>query len=123
MKKLIFSAVLGEAITGVVYAQSSLTIFGVADVMIQHGSGSESSRTMLKSGGMNSSRLGFRGTEDLDGGLSSSFWLESTVTLDDGGTAPTNTNDQANGGSPTQRLTSNRRSTVSLSSSTWVSFV
>jgi predicted porin len=38
----------------------------------------------MTNSGYNSSRLGFRGTEDLGGGLSASFWLEGDLTVDDG---------------------------------------
>jgi predicted porin len=44
------------------------------------------SRTALANSGYNTSRLGFRGTEDLGGGLAASFWLEAPITNDDGAT-------------------------------------
>ena len=44
------------------------------------------SRRALANSGYNSSRLGFRGTEDLGGGLAASFWLEAPITNDDGAT-------------------------------------
>jgi len=58
------------------------------------------SRTALANSGYNTSRLGFRGTEDLGGGLAASFWLEAPVSNDDGATGVS---------------TFSRRSTVSLS--------
>ncbi|MDM0003045.1 porin [Variovorax sp. J22P240] len=42
------------------------------------------SRTALTSSGYNSSRVGFRGTEDLGGGLAANFCLEMGVNNDDG---------------------------------------
>ena len=60
--------------------------------------------TTLSNSGYNSSRIGFRGTEDLDGGLAAGFWLEAGINNDDG------TGKAAGGG-----LAFNRRSTVSLS--------
>jgi predicted porin len=39
---------------------------------------------VLSNSGYNSSRLGFRGTEDLGGGLAASFWLEAPISNDDG---------------------------------------
>jgi predicted porin len=60
--------------------------------------------------------LGFRGTEDLGGGMKASFWLEAGVNNDDGtgsaSSAQNQTQTAANVG--TQGLTFNRRSTVSL---------
>ena len=66
--------------------------------------------------GMASSRLGFRGVEDLGGGLKAGFWLEMGLAPDTGrnaGTGATATGRQqhCNG----NQLIFNRRSTVSLS--------
>lgn len=99
-------------------AQSSVTLFGIVDAAYSHGSGSVSSRNQLTSGSSNSSRVGFRGTEDLGGGLSASFWLEAQFSTDTGTGVATNLNNQASGVATapagTQGLTFNRRSTVSL---------
>jgi predicted porin len=98
-------------------AQSSVTIFGIVDAYVGYGKGSLSKRTQLLNSGSGSSQLGFRGTEDLGGGMSASFWLEFGVNNDDGRGNPVNVNNQPNtnaslGGA--QGLTFNRRSTVSL---------
>jgi predicted porin len=118
-KSLIALAVLAAA--GTASAQSSVTLFGIVDATVQRisnkGTGA-GSVTRLTNSGYNSSRLGFRGTEDLGGGMSASFWLEAGVNNDDGTGAGTNTNNQASGAAPAaaggQGLTFNRRSTVSL---------
>jgi predicted porin len=101
-------------------AQSSVTLFGVVDTVVAHGRGSLTKRTQLTHSGQNSSRIGFRGVEDLGGGMAASFWLEAHVVTDNGTGQATNTNNQASGGalaglSGGQGLTFNRRSTVSLS--------
>jgi len=116
-KSLVALAVL--AASGAVMAQSSVTLFGVADVSYSGGSGSVSDKTQLKKNGIGSSRIGFRGVEDLGGGLKASFWYEADVGPDDATGAASSTNNQATGAaSPTlagsQGLTFNRRSTVSL---------
>jgi len=115
-RKLIALSVL--AACGTAGAQSSVTLFGIVDATYAHGSGSISSRSQLASGANNSSRLGFRGTEDLGGGLSAGFWIEGQFNTDTGLGAASNTNNQANGAAAapagTQGLTFNRRSTVSL---------
>ena len=116
-KSLVAMAILAAA--GVASAQSSVTLFGVVDATVQHGSGSgvsSSSKTQLGNSGYNSSRLGFRGTEDLGGGLSASFWLEAGVNNDNGSGANTSLNNQATGSTGGGGLTFNRRSTVSLAS-------
>jgi predicted porin len=118
-KSLITFAAL--AASGAATAQSSLTLFGVADSAISHYSVKSSfynntgtlppppalavaeatrSQTVLSSGANSSSRVGFRGTEDLGGGLAAGFWLESGITQDSGATA---------------LASFSRRSTVSLS--------
>lgn len=86
-KTLIALAVMAAA--GAASAQSSVTLFGIVDAAITHGSAGNggSSWTGMTNSGYNSSRLGFRGTEDLGGGMSASFWLEGQLTNDDGNAA------------------------------------
>lgn len=107
-----------------VSAQSSVTLFGVVDTGIGYGKGSIASSRQVLSSGLATSRLGFRGTEDLGGGLSASFWLESQLSSDTGAGSATNTNNQASGGAPAgaaggQGLTFGRRATVSIASDRW----
>ena len=116
-KSLIALAVLASA--GVASAQSSVKLFGIVDATLQRVDNSNGGKvTRLHNSGYNSSRLGFRGTEDLGGGMSASFWLEAGVNNDNGSGAATNLNNQSTGTSTasagTQGLTFNRRSTVSL---------
>ena len=63
---------------------SSVTLFGVADASVAHISTSGKSVSGMANGGNSSSRLGFRGVEDLGGGLKAGFWLEGGITVDDG---------------------------------------
>ncbi|MCJ0765760.1 porin [Variovorax terrae] len=127
MKKTLLTT-LGLACAAAAHAQSSVTLFGVIDTGVQYGSGSVSKRTAVQGvGGNLATRLGFRGTEDLGGGLAASFWLEAGLNSDDGTGAASSANNQAVGAfnpatganpavrSGTQGLTFNRRSTVSLS--------
>ena len=62
---------------------SSVTIYGVADAYLQYADGANR-LTRVQSGGLAGSRLGFRGNEDLGGGLRGIFTLESGINLDDG---------------------------------------
>ena len=119
-RSLIAMAALAAA--GAASAQSSVTLTGVVDAALQYGAGSgagSASKTQLGSGGYNSSRIVFRGTEDMGGGMAASFWLEAGLLNDNGSGFATNTNNQASGTATapngTQGLTFNRRSTVSLS--------
>jgi predicted porin len=119
MKKSILGVALLTAV-GAASAQSSVTLFGVVDATLAFGRGTIADRNLLTNSGLNSSRLGFRGVEDLGGGMSASFWLEAGISNDDGQGIGTNTNNQATGTGPgvagRQGLTFNRRSTVSLAS-------
>ena len=66
-------------------AQSSnVTLFGVVDASVAHISTSGKSVSGMANGGNSSSRLGFRGVEDLGGGLKAGFWLEGSIGVDDG---------------------------------------
>jgi predicted porin len=117
MKKSLV-ALAALAVAGVASAQSSVTLFGVVDAGVSYvenksenafGGSVKQSQWLLSNSGYNSSRLGFRGTEDLGGGLAASFWLEAGMNNDTGaggGNAPF-----VSGGG----LNFNRRSTVSLS--------
>jgi predicted porin len=118
-QKLAALAVL--AACGAVHAQSSVTLFGVLDATLAYGQGEGGDKIQLTNSGTSSSRLGIRGSEDLGGGLSASFWLEAGINNDDGQGAATNSNNQASGAGAgvngRQGLTFNRRSTVSLAGS------
>lgn len=118
--KMSLVALAALAVASGASAQSSLTLFGVVDSAVSGYSNKsedrttatvlnplylnqgsvKTSRTALSNSGFNSSRLGFRGTEDLGGGLAASYWLEAPITPDDGQTGVS---------------TFARRSTVSLS--------
>ncbi len=85
-KSLLALAVLG-AFAGVASAQSSVTLYGTVDlngrVVKTDGQGK---RFSLSQDGINSSQLGFRGVEDLGGGLKASFMLLAGVNADTGTT-------------------------------------
>ena len=62
------------ALAGAASAQSTVTVFGIVDLGVQRLKSGSTSRTAESPDGLTSSRLGFRGTEDLGGGMSASFW-------------------------------------------------
>lgn len=85
-KKIIAGAILG-VLSGAVYAQSSVTIYGLIDaglVVESKGLKDGKTTTKLDGGVINGSRIGFKGVEDLGGGLSAIFTIESGFTADDG---------------------------------------
>ena len=100
-KSLLAVAVLG-AFAGAASAQSSVTLFGVVDLSVNQIKNGSTKQTSMDSNQLNSNRLGFRGTEDLGGGLLAGFWLEGGMANDTGSPAGFNFL---------------RRSTVSLTSS------
>jgi predicted porin len=67
-------------------AQSSVTIYGVADVALakENTGAANGGRTAINSGNQSSSRFGFRGTEDIGGGLKAVFNLEGGYAIDSG---------------------------------------
>jgi len=72
---------------GLASAQSSVTLFGIADVNVGYVNkdAAGKSHTGLGAHGRSTSRLGLRGTEDLGGGLKAGFWLEGQIDPDTGG--------------------------------------
>jgi predicted porin len=98
-KSLLALAVLG-AFAGVASAQSSVTLYGTVDLNGRYvKSDGQDRRLTLSQDGINSSQLGFRGVEDLGGGLKAGFNLLAGVNADTG---------------TTNSKFFNRRSTVSL---------
>jgi predicted porin len=67
-------------------AQTSATVFGVADVSMRRISNGPNTVYGVGSGGAGASRTGVRMNEDLGGGMSAGAWLEGTVNFDDGTT-------------------------------------
>jgi predicted porin len=88
-KNLIALAVLAAA--GAASAQSSVTLYGIADAYV--GSLKDTinlnapvspSQTVVNTGGLSSSRWGMKGTEDLGNGLKANFQLEGQFSTDSG---------------------------------------
>lgn len=68
-------------------AQSSITLYGVADVSVRYLTNSNAKndgRLFMTNGAITNSRWGLRGSEDLGGGLKAIFDLESGIDLQDG---------------------------------------
>ena len=88
-KSLIALAVL--AASGAAMAQSSVTLFGIVDTNVSYLDGvsnaagtNTDSKYGIGTSGNATSRLGFRGVEDLGGGLKAGFHLEGEIFGDDG---------------------------------------
>lgn len=95
-KSLIALAVLASS--GAAMAQSSVTVYGRLDASVgseKIGAPNVQSISRLYTGNLTTSRLGFRGTEDLGGGLKAIFGLETTLNVDEPGRAATSLGDRA----------------------------
>jgi predicted porin len=85
-KTLIAFAVLG-AFAANASAQSSVSVYGIIDagmVYTTNQTATGSSKSAIESSQMAVSRWGFKGTEDLGGGLKANFNLEGTLANDTG---------------------------------------
>jgi len=87
MKYQCLAAALLSCIPLFAHAQSNVQVYGVMDAAIaieDTDAPGEDRRTVINSGNQSSSRLGFRGTEDLGNGLKALFNIEAGVSLDTG---------------------------------------
>ena len=85
MNKHFFALATGLATLGAAHAQSQVTIFGVIDTAISRYQVTGGTKlTEMNTDGIQSSRIGFRGTEDLGGGLRATFWIEGALAGDTG---------------------------------------
>jgi predicted porin len=84
-KKMVAMAVLA-LVCGAAAAQSSVTVYGNVDLglLLQNNEAPTVSSTQLYNGGIAPSIWGFRGSEDLGGGLKANFNLESHFSADTG---------------------------------------
>ena len=92
MKKTLI-ALAAVAATGAAFAQSSVTLYGVADVAVGKanavglGFGNDKFQVVANNTLNNgNSRIGFRGVEDLGGGLKAGFNFEQAVNIANGAT-------------------------------------
>jgi len=73
------------ALGGAAYAQSSNTVYGVVDTgLVRESGGAAGNVTKLTGGVESGTRLGFRGVEDLGGGLRALYTLEMGILADTG---------------------------------------
>ncbi|WP_414446993.1 porin [Burkholderia sp. 22PA0099] len=85
MKKLLLAGATFGACSSVAYAQSSVVLYGVADVGINIQSNVQGHAAYAQNSGMmQGSRLGFLGSEDLGGGMKAIFQLENGFDITSG---------------------------------------
>lgn len=106
MKKSLFAVAAVTAFAGAAQAQSSVTVYGILDVGYigantrgsTAGSAVKLTQNSFGTGAESSSRIGFKGTEDLGGGMNAFFTIEQDVNVN----------------STSQSITNNRQSFVGL---------
>jgi predicted porin len=86
MKKTILAAAVLTLVSGLATAQSNVTMYGIVDlgVLTQNHAAAGAAKNSVASGGIAPSIWGFRGTEDLGGGLKANFNLEGHIAADTG---------------------------------------
>lgn len=85
MNKTLPALLLLGAFSAAASAQTNVTVYGVLDVgVVSESGGPAGSKVALTSGIQSGSRLGFKGSEDLGGGLAAIFTLENGFNPDDG---------------------------------------
>lgn len=84
-KKLLALAVL-SVFAGMASAQTNVAVYGIVDASIAKETGSAAA---MSSGNLSASRYGFRGTEDLGGGMNAHFLLEGGFNVDTGASGST----------------------------------
>jgi predicted porin len=84
MKKTLIVAAAAASFASVAHAQSSVTLYGVLDAGITYTSNVASKSQFAMGSGIDQSRFGLRGSEDLGGGLKAIFTLESGFNIGNG---------------------------------------
>ncbi len=83
MKKLVMAAAVLGAFAGAAQAQTSVTLYGIADGDLRFDHTNIGTLKSVGSGGESGSRWGMRGTEDLGGGLKANFIFEQGIDITD----------------------------------------
>lgn len=81
MKRSLIVAAVATVAAGTSFAQSSVTIYGRLNDSVERQKSGDATKTVLQN---NASRIGFKGVEDLGGGLKAGFQLEHGFNADDG---------------------------------------
>ncbi len=89
MKKSLLALAVLTAVSGAASAQSSVTLYGKVDLGLVLDSGNAAGKSVrISSGVTGGSRIGFKGVEDLGGGMKAAFQLETGYCADSAAGAP-----------------------------------
>jgi predicted porin len=89
MQKKIIALAIAGLVSGAAFAQSNVTVYGIVDTNVDHlttsGDTTASgnlSRTNVSGSGLYTNRIGFKGSEDLGGGMKANFVIETNLGSD-----------------------------------------
>src|ERR1700757_2985006 len=88
MKKSLLALAVLAAVSGAAFAQSSVTLYGKGDLGMTLDPGGPGKSVRLDSGVTGGSRIGFKGVEDLGGGMKAAFQLETGYCADSAAGSP-----------------------------------
>jgi predicted porin len=125
MQKKLMAVALASALAApLAMADNNVTMYGILDVGATVDDSGFGNKFRIQSGGESGSRLGFKGTEELGGGLKVNFLLEMGIAVDTGqlsshndytGNVTSGSNQASNGVGPNATTIFARSSWVSLS--------
>lgn len=87
MKKSLLTLALGSLFASSAFAQTSVTLYGIADVSVRwtnHANAAGNSQVQMTDGAVTQSRWGLKGSEALGNNLKAIFQLEGGYSLDNG---------------------------------------
>jgi predicted porin len=120
MKKLLIATAALAMVAGTAQAQSSVSVYGIMDMSYGENkvTGSTAAKNITTSGladdAVNSSRIGFRGTEDLGGGVRAGFVAEANLDMVRGTTFDKANQSGATAGDNTAFLGATRQAMLTL---------
>lgn len=87
MKKSLLTLAIGSLVAGGAYAQTSVTLYGIADAAVHYTTNADAAnhgQVALDNGAVTQSRWGLKGAEALGNNLKAIFQLENGYNLDNG---------------------------------------
>jgi len=87
MKKSLLTLALGSLFAGGAYAQTSVTLYGIADVSVRYTTNADAAnhgQLAMTDGAVTQSRWGLKGSEALGNNLKAIFQLENGYSIDNG---------------------------------------
>lgn len=104
MQKKIIALAIAAAASSAAFAQTNVTMYGIVDAgLAQYRASGAATSSKLESGLLSTSRIGFKGTEDLGNGLKALFVLEYRLDVDSNNTLGGTRNAAPDAGGPARQ--------------------